>query len=266
MRNEYDYLNDVKMDFTCYEKERFFMRKRIVFIAACVGIFAVSTAFASGFVSNVIKTIKTGYNSFTQVDSSLPQSVPEELKGKLFDENGVPYEKIQNSDFENLYDKNGNRITEETYAEFIEEAFGGTVKLNDGKDINKKMFESLEEAQTVAEFDIKIPEYLPEEYELSEVYTYKDDDGSISGLYITFEYENSQGEKITFHERLLTPETAFEMGTDGTIEEITVNGKIAVMVNDSSIDFETDDSVSVGIYSHGNITKEELIKIAENIS
>ena len=55
------------------------------------------------------------------------------------------------------------------------------------------------------------------------------------------------------------------MGTDGTIEEITVNGKIAVMVNDSSIDFETDDSVSVGIYSHGNITKEELIKIAENI-
>ena len=59
--------------------------------------------------------------------------------------------------------------------------------------------------------------------------------------------------------------TAFEAGTDGSLEELTVNGRIAALTNDSSLSYETEDNISVTIRTYGNVSKAELVKIAESV-
>ena len=63
----------------------------------------------------------------------------------------------------------------------------------------------------------------------------------------------------------MTLETAFEMSTDSNIEEMTINGRKTVIIDDKSANFETEDNVSVMIAAKGNVSKDELIKIAESI-
>ena len=270
MKNEFDYLNDVKMDFSCYEEESFIEKerhtmknkRRIILIAACIAALTITTAFASGIVGNIIKSVNTGYNEFVLVDPDAPTPLMDELKGKIFDENGIPVDSIKHSDFGNLYDKYGKKITQDMYASMIEEATDGLVAYsgNYNPEESQIVFASLEDAQAASAFDIKTPDYLPEGYSLSKVYTYKGDN---SNYYITLVYANDSGNDITIHERLLNEETAFELGTDGSLDEITINGRTAVIINGHSLDFETEDSVYVGISS--NISRDELIKIGESI-
>ena len=212
MKNEFDYLNDVKMDFSCYENEvisegeinnmgknmnnlRSVNFKKIIATAACVTIFTVTTAFAAGFI---IKTVKTGYNSFHQIDSTAEQPLMEELKGKIFDENGNELYSISASDFDNIYDKEGNKITGEMYAKMIEEATGGLVEISGKHDLKDREvdFENLKLAKENAEFDIKAPEYLPNDYTLDRVYTYKTEEGLPSSEYITLVYKNTDSKEI----------------------------------------------------------------------
>ena len=282
MKNEYDYLNDVKMDFSCYEEETITEKelksmkrytnkrtvKKYLAAAACISLLTVTSAFASGLVGNIIKTIQTGHNSFVQIDSNVPQPLPDELKDKIFNKNGNPVDSITRSEFDNIYDADGNKITEEKFAKLIEEATGGLVRVESDKNSAeeaKKNFATIDAAQSNAVFDIKIPEYLPDDYLISRIYTYKEEDGSPSGEYITIVYKNSNDEDITIHERILNENTAFEAGTDGKVEELTINGRTAVIMNESSLNLETEDDVSVGIYTHGNISRAELVKIAESV-
>jgi len=285
MKNEFDYLNDVKMDFSCYESEIISEKeinnmgknmnklrgtanfKKIIATAACVAVFTVTTAFAVGVVGNIIKTVKTGYNSFHQIDYTAGQPLMEELKGKIFDENGNMLESISASDFDNIYDKEGNKITGDMFAKMIEEATGGLVEIYGNYDAKDREvdFENLKLAEENAVFDIKTPEYLPEDYTLDRVYTYKNEDGTPSSEYITLVYKNAESKEITFFERILNEETAFEAGTDGSLEELTVNGRIAALTNDSSLSYETEDNISVTIRTYGNVSKAELVKIAESV-
>ena len=114
-------------------------------------------------------------------------------------------------------------------------------------------------------FAIKTSDYLPEDYSLSRAYTYKDSDGSLSGEYLTLVYKNGKGNEISVFERLLNEETAFEAGTDGSLEEVTINGRTAAMMHETSLSFETEDNVSVTINTYGNVSKEELLKIAKGM-
>ncbi len=277
MKNAYDYLNNVKMDFSKYEEESITEReildmrkkisdkkpmnlKRICVLAACaVFTFVCGTALAA----NYIRKVSTGHNEFYQYPAE-ERAVPEELRGLLFDKDGNELTKVE-ADME-LYDKDGNLLDEESYAALIEDAFGSDVKVVTDKydpETAEHTFASLEEAQETASFDIKIPEYLPEGYELDRVFTYTDGKGGYSGDYMTLVYKN--GEKdIHIFERIINDETAFSAGTDGTLEEIELNGVTAVIMDGTSIDWETKDSVSVGISAKGNITKDELIKMAES--
>lgn len=282
MKNEFDYLNDVKMDFSCYESEIITEKeinnmgknmnklrgsvnfKKIIATAACVTIFTVTTAFAAGFI---IKTVKTGYNSFHQIDSTVEQPLMEKLKGKIFDENGNELHSISASDFDNIYDKEGDKITGEIYAKMIEEATDGLVEISGKHDLKDREvdFENLKLAEENADFDIKVPEYLPEGYTLARVYTYKDEEGLPSLEYITLVYKNTESKEIIILERILNEDTAFEAGTNGKLEKITINSRIVAIINDISLSYETEDSVSVTINTHGNISKDELVKIAGSV-
>ncbi len=278
MKNAYDYLNNVKMDFSKYEEESITEReildmrekisdkkpmnlKRICVLAACaVFTFVCGTALAA----NYIRKVSTGHNEFYQYPAE-ERAVPEKLRGLLFDKDGNELTHV-GSDTE-MYDKDGNLFDDESFAALIEDTLGSEVKIVADKEYDPETaehtFASLEEAQKTASFDIKVPEYLPEGYELARVYTFTDGKGGYSGDYMTLVYKN--GEKdIHVFERIINDETAFSAGTDGTLEEIELNGVTAVIMDGTSIDWETKDSVSVGISAKGNITKDELIKMAES--
>lgn len=243
-------------------------KKRFVAVALCAVLVLGITAFAAEYGDNIIKRITTGYNSFVQVDPDAPCPIPDELLGEIFDKEGNMLESLTKDDVDNMYNENGERITQEMYAKMIEDITGGMVKV--GYEYNAEeseiTFKSLEEAQDNLVFDIKIPKYLPNGHELTRVYTYKGDDKNVSGEYITIVYNNAEGKEITIFERLLNENTAFEAGTDGTLEEIFINGRKAVIVNDTMLSFETEDNISVTISVKKGLTKDELIEIAESIN
>lgn len=285
MKNAFDYLNDTKTDFGKYEeeevseKEILSMKKKItkknvstkkVFAAAvCAAVIAIAgTALASGYVGDIIKSVTTGHNVFFLIDPEAPHELPSEMAGLVFDENGneVKY-MTENINIGDYYDKDGNALNKESWARLVEEAYGGEVKVSSNEDYDPEdsqmTFASIDEAQETAVFDLKVPSYLPEGYSLKRVYAFKDDDGSVSGEYVNFVYANGDKE-IYVYERLINEETAFETGTSGDLKEITINGRNAVIMDGTDINLETEDDVSVGIYGKGNITEEDLIKMAES--
>lgn len=166
----------------------------------------------------------------------------------------------------NAYDAEGNKLDKDALIQLYEDSFGDKVnfKTEDNIEDHEYVFASLEEAQKEAEFDIKIPE-VPNGYELSRIYTFTNDDGSMSGKYINLLYTNDKGKEINVMERLIDDETKFTASTDGELEEIQINGRTVVIADNRNIDFETADSVSVSILSGGNMSRNELIKAAEGI-
>lgn len=94
---------------------------------------------------------------------------------------------------------------------------------------------------------------------------YNGNDGKPSGDYRTLYYKNAEGGTISFHERLINDETAFESGGTEKMEEIKINGRTAVIDGTNTLAWETADDVSVDIIVHDDtITQAELIKIGEN--
>ena len=278
MKNEFDYLNDVKMDFSVYdpesEKEIKTMKngkrntKKICIIAACAAAVAITgTAFASGYVDGIIKRISTGHNIFLQTDSTVPHKLPDKLQGKFFDENGVALEYIADGDVDNLYDAQGNKLDKDGLIAIYEEALGGDVVVSIAGDEPREdietIYTSIEEAQAGASFDIKVPDYLPEGFSVSKIYAYNDDKGNPGADYRTIEYTNGES-SIFFFERLINDDTSYETGTSGELKEVTINGRTAALTEDS-IGWETADGVSIYIIEHANLSESELLKIAKSV-
>ena len=303
MKNEFDYLNDVRMDFSVYDEEQLSereirkmkkqvetksagkIRKRVVVASVAAVVALTGTAVASGLAGNVIKTLTTGHNKFMQIDPNESFELSDQLQGKFFDENGTPLGAMSYADVDNIYDAEGNKIDGDRYAEIIAQSYGGQVKTSedgkvkiyeiDGGEVELTVadgdshdhehdFASIDEAQAAANFDIKVPQKLPEGYELDRVYAYTDDKGNYSGDYMTLIYTNGNNE-ITIFERAINEQTAFESGTRSEIEEIKINGRTAVVEGNSSINWETKDGVSVGIYVHNALTKAEMIEFAKSV-
>ena len=288
MKNAYDYLNDVTVDFSKYEeiklseKELKSMKNlipkkkvrfgRIAAVAACVAIIAAfsQTAFAKQLVSNIIKTVSTGHNSFTQYDTSVEEEIPDMFKGLFFDAEGNELKSLSEDTV--VYDAEGNEITD-MVAYLNEHLDSDIVELtSDSKDNYDNSIEyyaakgygilqgnELEGLDDVLDFTPLLPTELPKDFELAAM-AYFDTDGK----YATFIYTNTDGKEIIVNERLLNEETAFEMGTDGEIEELDINGHTAVLSNGRSLDWEVDD-VSVGINGKGLLTRDELIAMAESV-
>lgn len=119
------------------------------------------------------------------------------------------------------------------------------------------------EVADYAEFDVKLPTYLPEGYTFDRAEFYKDGD-RISGKYVNLYFTNQETKgSIFMQQRLPDEETAFATGTDGKIEQLSINGVTAIMMNDRSIDWETD--IAMYGLSSRDINKNELILIAESI-
>ena len=299
MKNEYDYLNDVKVDFSVYEekplseKELNAMKKivsknkkphwgRIAALAACVAVVAAlsQTAFAKGLARElwfkIVSKVSTGHNEFYSVEFS-DKDMPAEYN-ILFDADGSPIPHDEDYDpAATYYDADGNVITDvQAYLnEKVKELFPEdyehvdiSLSANTVTDTLTHLEENgytVDRGENAAENAAKhmiFKPLLPEK--LPEGYSlngaaYFSD----SGKYLTLIYTNAEGKELVVFERFMDEETAFAAGYDGTVEETRVNGHVAALSNGTTIDWEAGD-VSVGLHTGGNLGKEQIIEMAES--
>ncbi|WP_315119175.1 DUF4367 domain-containing protein [uncultured Clostridium sp.] len=232
---------------------------------AAVGVISVSLikpAFAREIADKIIKTISLGHISVVQVESSKMENipVPEEFKGKIFDKHGNKIEIVTKENAEDMYAANGEKIANLSNGEII------TVEQE--KKMRKEGMLELKDANELSDylcFEAKLPSYLPEGYKFERAELYKRENGDISDKVTDLWFVNEKtGKTIYMQQRFASEEMGYADGTAGTVEEIKINGVDAVIIDDKSIDWEYK-NVLYGLSGRGNISKDELIKIAESI-
>lgn len=289
MKNEFDYLNDVKMDFSEYENleltdwERESMKKilkkntgkkvsakRCIAAAACAAaMLAVisQTAFAQELVAKIVQSISTGHNSFvTYEEENTPQSVPvpDELKGQVFDKNGNMLTKISN-DITQIYDKDGNEVIICSKFDGDEAAEISLERVKKADEIPESgngtvVYTSINDISAVLNFALKTPEYLPEGYSLLYAEAFSDNSGNISGDYASLCYSNNK--KMFFiHERVSNENTRFT--SSGNYTEGEVNGHTAALAKNEA-SWEAD-GISISIIGRDALSDDKLLNVAKSI-
>ncbi|AFS79689.1 hypothetical protein Curi_c26960 [Gottschalkia acidurici 9a] len=241
--------------------------KRLTTIAASITLVCVvsvsltQTSFGQDLMGKVIKKISLGHIAAIQEEASKQESfvVPSELKGKIFDEDGNEVKefskkykgKYYTSDGEEIEDMSGGTIT--TVAEYEKERKETTLVVKNSDELNKYTC-----------FNVILPSYLPEGYEFDRAEFYKNADGVVKGTkYIDLYFKDGKKE-IFMQQRFADEETGYVDGTDGKIEKIKINDVDAILMDNRNIDWEYN-GVIYGISGRGEVTKSELIKIAESI-
>lgn len=284
MKNEYDYLNDISVDFSLYQEipltkkeyqkmtcQKRKSTKKYLLLAACVSTIAALgiSAYASGFFGKIVKTVSTGHNEFSLIDmTGVSYPIPPELDGLLFDKNGVEITEFSPNTV--YYDQDGNEITDlqafaRTHGITSLTTPEGTAKLSeeetdplaDAKKNGYPIIKNPEDISSHLSFGAKLPTYLPDGFTFLGAAAYGDQ-------YLFVYYQNKDGNYIMLDERILNEETAFSVGTDGILEEALVNGHSAVLLDGTNLNWEAD-GVSIGISSRGLLSREELFQMAESI-
>lgn len=298
MKNEFDYLNNVRIDFSEYDledltdmerrkmknvivKDRNRLLKRAVGIAACLTIVITlnQSVFAQSVINGIVKSISTGFNHFVQVDSANAEiQLPEDVK--LYDKNGMPLTTYHSGDV--AYTKDGELILDVT--EYALKSFNVSLEAGDESSISVKISDkqaddpiaagSNEEKLVIKDekeindqlnFKAKLPGYLPDGYTFYGAELFKNNDGKTSGDYLIIHYKNQADEKgFVVMERILNNDTAFTLTTDRAIEETKVNGYKAVLEDDKTLSWEADD-ISITIAGSDALNRNELFKVAESV-
>lgn len=231
---------------------------------ALVGVISISlmqTTFAQNLVEKVIEKISLGHITAIQTEPSKTEEKPisDELKGKIFDEDGKPLEVMTKENFRNTYTAEGEKIHSIRNGEIT------TVTQKEKMDQEQKLkVIEPKKLNDYACFNVILPSYLPEGYKFDRAEFYKDEGGVVSSKYIDIYFTNEETGKIIYmQQRFADEETAFEMSAD-KIEEVKINGVDAIICDDRSLDWEVN-SVLYMVNGRGEVSKSELVKIAESI-
>ena len=241
------------------KKKRISYRKPAVAAACALIIFTLPfTSFGSEIVETVKRVaspsgrIVVNEDKFTANPEKM--DLPNYLKGKIFDKDGKEITNYKPLTEENaIFSKDGREITSIDYDkltgkvtfEYKDEQKEDTGDKSPIKDIAKKL-----------NFN---PLVLSDNYHYleSEIYA---ESGKLSD-YVTFTYEKD-GRTIYLHERISSPETAYETGGDGKIYEVNVDG-VKVIIQGHNADFERD-GLLIGISAKG-ADKDELIAMVKDL-
>lgn len=230
-------------------------------IIICTGL--IQTSFAEGLIAKVKKAITVGNITVIQTEDSKVQQVPvpDNLKGKIFDKHGNPINVFRKDYKGKMYTATGEEISSFSNGKIR------TVNEDKKEDENNLIVKDPNELNKHTCFKVKLPSYIPKDYEFSRAEFYRDKneidvkDSKYIGIYFT---NNKTGKFIYMQQRKSDKETAYETGTDGNIEKVKLNGVEGVLQDDKNLDWEYN-NVLYGLSGKGNISKDELIKMAESI-
>ncbi len=180
-----------------------------------------------------------------QDDTSKPVSAPQ-----FYDKKGNKISLSSNGSPTDIYDKSGKYLGCIGSSKEGDTA-AGTIQ---EKDLNSALKQ--------LNFKALTSDKVPDGYSFDYASLYLDDSGKPSGDYIDIYYKKGQ-EQIFIQERRLSEETAYTAGTDGTVQETSVNGHKAALENGHSL---TWNAGNVNIYvSAQNVTDNELMDFAESM-
>lgn len=261
------------------KKENFIMKKLFVkpiFITAVITVFVMGfamTSYGQDFY-RVIKEVFVGeYAKYivTEQTGAPDLSIPDDLKGKLYDKDGNALEQFPENG--EIYNQNGAELIisamvfEDENGQQITKSEALTREEHNERQ-NSKMttMTNPEEAKPYLAFDFSLPGYLPDGYVFDRIQLFNDENGkpveNCEYAYVYFS-NGDHTKDIYLQLRLMNEETAYEAGI-GNVEEIEVNGNKGV-IGEGNIDVEIDGVMYMLMASASGIDNEQLIKMAESI-
>ena len=233
--------------------------KKPAIAAACALLIATLpfTSFGGGIVETVKQAVSPSGRIVINEDKLAvnPKDVPfpEELKGKVFDKEGneiTDFEVLKNA--EHVYSKDGREIVS-----YTDDEATGEVTFEYADEPNPAADKApVEEIAKKLNFN---PLILSDKYKYMESEIFAEP-GTRSD-YVAFTYEKD-GKTIHLHERVSSPEAAYETGGEDKIYEVNVDG-VKVIIQGHSADFERD-GLLVSISARG-ADKDDLIAMVKDL-
>ncbi|AEG61363.1 DUF4367 domain-containing protein [Desulforamulus ruminis] len=261
------------------KKENFAMIsffKKPIFIAAALAVFVMSfsmTSYGNDFYKK-IKEVFVGDHAryvVTEQTSEPNRTIPDELKGKLYDKKGNVLKQ---------YPKNGtvyNANGEQLILSYVESQDGDGNTISKYEALTQKEYDerqrskmttmtNLEEAKPYLSFNFSLPRYMPKGYAFDRVQLYNDENGKPykDGEYAIVFFSNGDRTKdIYLQLRQMNERTAYEADI-GDVEQIEINGKKGV-IGKGNIHVEIDGVMYMFMASKAGIDNEQLIKMVDSI-
>lgn len=210
-------------------KNRFKTPAIVLSAALFMGLLSISIAapsFAQNIVNKVLASFNLGHIEVIQMETST--SLP-------------PVSEVEQENDKIKMMKAGEKDTDDD-----------TLSLNNFSDVAK-----------YANFHVLFPTYLPEGYTFDRAELYKDGE-QVSGKYVDLYFTNKETKGTIFmQQRFPDEETAFATSTDGTLEQLSINGVTAILMDNYKLNWETKNAMYS--LSSKDLTKADLIRLAESI-
>ena len=232
--------------------------KKPAIAAACALLIATLpfTSFGGGIVNTVRQAVSpSGRIVINEDEPAVAIPFPEELKGKVFDKEGNEITDVEVlKKAEHVYSKDGREIVGSNYDEATRTGEVTFEYADEAKSTGDKA--PVEEIAKKLNFN---PLVFSDKYNYveSEIFA---DPGTLSD-YVAFTYEKD-GKTIHLHERISSPENAYETGGEGKIDEVNVDG-VKVIIQGRDADFERD-GLLVSV-SAGGADKDDLIAMVKDL-
>lgn len=234
--------------------------KKPAIAAACALLIATLpfTSFGGGIVNTVRQAVSpsgrivVNQDELTTDPEKMP--LPDYLKGKIFDQNGNEITNCKPlAEEEALYSKDGREIVHTDY-----NANTGEVTFEYADEVKKDTGDKAPVKEIAKKLSFN-PLVFSDKYNYveSEIFA---DPGTLSDC-VSFTYEKD-GKTIHLHERISSPETAYETGGEGKIYEVNVDG-VKVIIQGHEADFERD-GLLLSISAKG-ADKDELIAMVKDL-
>ena len=235
--------------------------KKPAIAAACALLIATLpfTSFGGGIVNTVRQAVSPSGRIVVNEEDEVtidPEKMPlpDYLKGKIFDQNGNEITNCKPlAEEEALYSKDGREIVHTDY-----NANTGEVTFEYADEVKKDTGDKAPVKEIAKKLSFN-PLVFSDKYNYveSEIFA---DPGTLSD-YVAFTYEKD-GKTIHLHERISSPETAYETGGEGKIDEVNVDG-VKVIIQGREANFERD-GLLVSV-SAGGADKDDLIAMVKDL-
>lgn len=235
--------------------------KKPAIAAACALLIATLpfTSFGGGIVNTVKQVVSPSGRIVVNEEDEVtidPEKMPlpDYLKGKIFDQNGNEITNCKPlAEEEALYSKDGREIVHTDY-----NANTGEVTFEYADEVKKDTGDKAPVKEIAKKLSFN-PLVFSDKYNYveSEIFA---DPGTLSD-YVSFTYEKD-GKTIHLHERISSPETAYETGGEGKIDEVNVDG-VKVIIQGREANFERD-GLLVSV-SAGGADKDDLIAMVKDL-
>ena len=235
--------------------------KKPAIAAACALLIATLpfTSFGGGIVNTVRQAVSPSGRIVVNEEDEVtidPEKMPlpDYLKGKIFDQNGNEITNCKPlAEEDALYSKDGREIVHTDY-----NANTGEVTFEYADEVKKDTGDKAPVKEIAKKLSFN-PLVFSDKYNYveSEVFA---DPGTLSD-YVSFTYEKD-GKTIHLHERISSPETAYETGGEGKIYEVNVDG-VKVIIQGREANFERD-GLLLSV-SAGGADKDDLIAMVKDL-